>query len=312
MNELISNHGKGLIQNLINNGMLASTYDSLGNICFYLQTPFYIVLTKASCDKLLKSYHDRYETGGILLCKPALRNGEGYLINHDVAFIKNISSRPEISYQEDPEEYKKALSFCFDALCIPMEFHTHPKIEVDSLRDILTHPGTSPEDQELSNPAVRISDYRFVIPNALIERPLFSTDSTLFFGVYGGLIAPPDFGEYVLKLTGKTWKEILEMSIEKFRNFWGKASSLKKVLVAIGAIGGVGLLIKYRKVVSPALLTLLFTLLSPSIALEIQTRERTPKYFTELKGEEVALLIPEYDPTEDPKVAPIKLRYKSP
>lgn len=219
MNAPISNQGKGLIQNLINDGMLASTFDSLGNICFYLQTPFHIVLTKVSCDKLLKLYHDRYETGGILLCKPILRNGERHLIIRDVIFIKNISSWPDISYQEDPEEYKKALSLCFDALCIPMEFHTHPKVEADSLLDILTHPGTSPEDQELSNPAVRISGYRFVIPNALIARPLFSTASTLFFGAYGGLIAPTDFGEYMVKLIGKTLEEIFGEKLARWRNY---------------------------------------------------------------------------------------------
>lgn len=308
MSASISNQGKGLIQNLINNGVLASTFDNLGNICFYLQTPFYIVPTKDSCHELLKSYHDRYETGGILLCKPDLRNGERYLIIHDVIFIKNISRWPENSYEEDPEEYKKALSLCFDTFCIPIEFHTHPKInDADSLWDILTHPGTSPGDQEWSNPAIKILDHYLVIPNVLIEKPLFS--DRIFFGAYGGLIAPADFGEYVLKVTGKTWGEIIKISVEKFKNFWGKASLLQKVLTAAVVVGGAGLLIRYHKIVFPTLVALLFAMLSPSMALEIQKGERIPKYFTELK-EEVTLLIPEYNPTEDLKDAPIKLRYK--
>jgi hypothetical protein len=258
---------------------------------YYLKTPFTIHITENVIRKIREKYNPKVEKGGLLLGKPLKNNSERMLEIREVEFVKNISNNPNNSYQYESNQYNKIINYCLSGekngrFYFPINFHTHPtyhKEDFNSLLNYLNQVGTSLADKRFCKEEININSHSLILPNALVV----GTDKygdKLFIGFYGGNIAPSDFIDYMGKVAGETFGELIDIIKKWMDKPW-------KWIIIISIIGFI--LIKYPKVIFPMFFIILISM--KALPLSISSIEKKPKYFTEVKEREVLIKIPEFN-----------------
>lgn len=116
-----------------------------------------------------------------------------------------------------------------------------------------------------------------MIPSALLLQSEIIGGRTVI-GFYAGGITPIDFGEYIARLTGKTFQQIWNLL-----SGWFKEDPRRKwILVPLSAAFIIPLIL-YPKQAMAILLIVLMLLASQIPALSVQEGELLPNYFGILK-----------------------------
>ena len=271
---------------------IVQTINENGKEIYCFTTPFLIRIRKSVITKLKKEYDPKVEKGGILLGKPLRENMKKVLEICEVVFVKNISENTYHSYRPSRNDFEETLSYSFHRgnrklIYYPIFFHTHPTFdyrEPYQLMKYFLQVGTSEADQKSSRMVITIGSINIALPDALIVSNQ-EFGGQFFIGFYGGHIAPEDFSEYMIELTGKSIAEVLEI----LRN-WADTPTKKFLLIIIGiTLGAVS--IYYIRHTIPILIIMLSTNVIP---LSQSSIEETPKYFAQVKNDEVMIQIPEY------------------
>jgi len=256
-----------------------------------LKTPFRIHFPTEVPDQINSIYDPKFEVGGVLLATPTIQRGNRVLEVKKVVVLKNLSATPDRAFyrphlDQDILNVWRKSCISDNEFYVPFFLHSHPRIEFDTTADMnrlfhaLSPVTTSKGDQEFSE-LTRIKIFRrgFMIPNALISQSKIIGGRTII-GFYGGGIAPADFGEYLGKLTGKSFQEIWELL-----SGWFREDPKREWILVPLSIALIISLIFYPRQMMMILLIVLMLLGSQILALSEQEVESLPNYFGFMKKE---------------------------
>lgn len=265
------------------------------NKVYTLRTPFLIFIPKEVAERIRGSYNPHLEIGGVMLAVPTLINSHRLLEIRKVVFLKNLSQTPQRSFfrpdfKKDILSIWKVNSKIDKETYVPIWFHSHPGMNVGHILQLQNQIATSKVDQKLSFKHAKINEFYFLIPNVLIVK-IFG--SRLIIGFYGGGIAPTDFEEYIIKLTGQTFNELWE-----YLSNWFKAHPKAKWwLLPLGVLITF-LAVRYPKQVGKAFgiaLIAVVAFATQILPLEKHKTYTVPKYFNILEQDQLAIQIPYYE-----------------
>lgn len=269
------------------------------NKIYLLKTPFLITIHEEVVEEIYRSYNSHLEIGGVMLAAPTLKNGTKFLEVGRVVFLKNLSRTPQKSFYRP--NFKKDLLNIWEnnskidrKLYVPIWFHSHPAINTNNILQIQTLIATSEADQKFSLEKVKINEFDFLVPNALIVKTKI-VGSQLIIGFYGGGITPTDFEQYIMELTGEGLGE-LWVNLSNWVKTHPNAKWLLLFLVAIIIILAFSHPKQVRKAVGGTLVAVL-VFITQILPLTKHKTHKLPNYFDMLEKEQVTIQIPYY---EDP------------
>ena len=278
-------------------GFLKKWHKDIYKKVYTLKPPLKLRFSERAIEMIRKKYHPRFEGGGILLTKPALKNGDKILEVKKVKFLKNLSSTPEKEFRFDKSEIFRVWKENSEAdkeYYVPIHFHSHSLIDLEKLSDMrstiasLVPLSTSEKDQETSlGLDIRVNELNFLIPSALVVKSEI-VEKHIIIGFYGGGITPTNFTEYMAKVTGQTMKEIWDML-----KAWVKEDPNRIwILMSLGLLLGIPVALRPKQAIP--LIFVIFIILLTSQVIPLTKQEG--KYFGILK-EGLIIEIPEYTPT---------------
>lgn len=269
---------------------------------YVLQTPLIIKFSEKTSEEMLGRYDPNYEIGGVILAEPTILNGNRVLSVSRIVFLENISTTPQKQFsrpniRSDIQAIWETQSKRDQRLYIPIFFHSHPTVrldDVDSLNDLIYSVmplKTSEADQSFSlSVEISMNNIKFRVPNALIVHSEIGEQKTLI-GFYGGGITPLDFGKYLLRLTGKTIKELWE----SLQGWIEEDPRRMLILLILGGLGVMPILLFPKQAIPLYLVLIIILLGSQIIPISAQEVDGLPNYFAAVKSEGTMVRIPELE-----------------
>ena len=282
---------------LASSGFLEERETQEGEKTITLKTPVRIYFPAEAANQISSIYDPKFEVGGVLLTKPTIQRGNRVLEAKKVVILKNLSPNADREFfrphlDQDILNVWRGACISDNECYVPFFLHSHPRIEFDTATDMnrlfhaLSPVTTSRPDQDFSElTVIKIGRRDFIIPNALISQSGIIGGRTII-GFYGGGIAPTDFSEYIVKLTGKILQEIWELS-----SGWFKEDPKRKWILVPLSVFFIILLIRYPRQMMMVIPIVLMLLASQVLALPRQEVEPLPNYFGVMK-EELIVSIP--------------------
>ena len=258
-----------------------------GKQCFHLKTPCKIVLTDVATKQLKDNYDPKFEKGGILVATPTKIENVTILTIQKILFLKNVSYKPERSYQPNSSELKSALTQTLEATdnkTFPIRFHTHPTHSDNPLYELFNYiyqSNTSEQDQIVSDIAYPVANTNI---DLLLPRSLVLCNdkaNTMFIGFYNGLIAPIEFKTHRQQELQQSMDKILDQISN-----WAKKDNNTWILVG-GAIVLAFSIIRFNRFAIPLIL-----LLVAMIPMSVNLQYDNPKYFAQVTSGHVTIEIP--------------------
>lgn|GEM_PF-6695832 len=208
-----------------------------------IATPVVVTCTGEVASRILKVTPVKTEGGGLLGCRPVQAGMTRRLVIEEVVAVKNISVTPWKTFAYDDKEFSAALrELVYTKGLIPFQFHTHPVAGKDASQRHIEYywqMGSSRSDQALACPVWEFGVHAFALPQVILIRDALS-DSGFFMGVYGGDVAPVDFGHSMAASGAELMTSWVGSVVDWFRdpNANKKAKDWATLgLIALGIIG---------------------------------------------------------------------------
>ena len=284
------------LKDLVSAGILKPMRDQR---VYLLQTPVIIEFSERIAEEILSNYNPDCEIGGVILTEPKSLNGNRVLSAGKIIFLENLSVTPQRQFSRsnigsDIQRIWEDHSKKDQRLYLPFFFHSHPTVslnEMDNLGSLVSRLAplkTSVADQQFSlSVEISINDGNFRVPNALIVRSEIGRQRTLI-GFYGAGIAPPDFGKYLLKLTGKTITQL----VESLRGWVEEDPKRIWVLLILAGLGALPMVLFPRQAIPLYLVLTMILFGSQVIPISVQEVDGLPNYFATIKKGSILVRIP--------------------
>lgn len=197
-------------------------------------------------EQLQTVYDAAFEKGGLLFAFAEKRDGKNVLRIQSVQFITNASPFPERQYRFEPHEFHKGLATAEANQLLPFTFHTHPVEYSDGLQSLRFNRqmDTSEADKSASLWYLHWGETKLRLPDVLVIGN-YAGRNDIFFGLYGGLVAPLDFTKRKTDLS----KKLGEKMVTGFSDYLDTPA--KQILAIGAALAALVLLIKHPKAILP-------------------------------------------------------------
>lgn len=282
-----------LLDHLLETGFLQEK--SIENeIILHIITPCRFRIEEDIVTSLKKSYKDTEEIGGLLWAKPTIIDGSRIFVIERVSFIRNAiedeirndGRNKSNAYLRDWHQYSKVMNEILYKEYLPVSFHTHPINNTELVKSLRTQSlqmETSPQDRLVSTKPKIIGTKKLLMPDCLIVgNNLASND--IFIGLYNGFISPYSFEESKKKILFKNY----ERAADRISTL--ELSDLQKVGIVIGALLLLFVIVKYRKLSLPVIISLATVI---SLMMNSTASIDNPDYFNKLSAGAANINIPE-------------------
>jgi hypothetical protein len=191
---------------------------------------------------ILSGYSQK-ECGGVIACRPRREQVERVFCAERSICIENVSRSPYRSYLPKQTAWKATMTEVASDGLLPVEFHSHPipvKNSGEFRAEYMNMTRTSRADELIADTVVTWGQHALAIPQIVVVRA--SPKSTeLFIGLFGGLVAPPDFESAIreagLRKTTDIANSVFELVGEKHPVLGGL---LGIGVFALSALSGAG------------------------------------------------------------------------
>lgn len=218
---------------------------------FHLETPAEFNYPPILIGEIQRNYDSKFEKGGYILFEPTIVNEKVILTATEIVWIKNISETPERSYRIATTAHNDTEQEALSRMLLPLRFHTHPTHSlsiVQSQVNFLYQLGTSDADKRCSFLDINTCGIKLILPDQLIVGK--QMESSVFIGIYNGLITPLDFEKHKRLVQSKQVERVGNGLVEWLKN------DNNKIWAGFGLLAVIFMCFRYPKGILPTMGTI--------------------------------------------------------